>query len=463
MTSLIISVPKFANTEQCYALDIMLGEFLGVSFTVDTFEGESIEITDLNASKKLTLDTSFFKKIRHAWLKCDSMPVLPLPIWTLSDDSIKAKLVHDSVPILYGKPGIIRKNNHLHINVDIFGSAFFMLSRYEELIETDRDAHGRFPATASVAYKAKFLDRPLINEYLEILWECLSQLWPELQRKERQFRKMISCDVDHPVDCDSLSLKKTIRRVGARLLRDNEPKLAIYDALNYLFKKIGSDYFDTYRNNIDWMMQINDRVGNKVAFNFIPIQTDKKREDSNDVRHSRVSNLLKHIVNSGHEVGIHPGYRTFKDATSFKISADAFYQACHNKAIETSGIGGRQHYLMYDISQTPQLWEENGFLYDSSLSFADQAGFRCGVCYEYSMYDLVRKRKMNLKQRPLVSMEGTIIGKDYEFLGCGEDALTRFRYLKNVCQMFNGDYTLLWHNSYLYSKELRKLYESIIK
>ncbi len=463
MKPLIISIPNFAKAEQHYALDVLLGEFLGLSFEVNTFDGEYIEITDIDASKKLSLDASFFKKAHRSWLKHNSMPTLPLTLWNPSGDSIDVKLVHQTLPVLYGKPGIVRKDNNWHLNIDIFGSAFFMLSRYEELIVHERDAHDRFPATASVAYKANFLDRPLINEYLEILWTCLNQLWPGLQRKKRQFRTLISCDVDHPMDHAGYSLKRTIFRVGARLLRDKQPKLALYDALNFAFKKLGSDYFDEYLNNIDWMVKVNDQVGNKVAFYFIPIQTDKEREDPNDVRNPKISALLEHIVDSGHEVGIHPGYRTYKHPENFKNSVNALYEACQKESIDSSCLGGRQHYLMYDMSQTPQSWEKYGLVYDSSLSFADKAGFRCGVCYEYSMYDLVRRRKMSLKQRPLVVMDCTVIGKGYESLGCGNEARSRFQYLKGVCQLFDGDYTLLWHNSYLYSKKLRKLYEFSIK
>lgn len=43
--------------------------------------------------------------------------------------------------------------------------------------------HDRFPATASLAYRAGFLDRPQIDEYLEILWAAMRRLWPGLQRK----------------------------------------------------------------------------------------------------------------------------------------------------------------------------------------------------------------------------------------------------------------------------------------
>ena len=60
-----------------------------------------------------------------------------------------------------------------------------MLSRYEELIVLDRDSHNRFAAESSIAFKAGFLDRPIINEYLEILKWCLNQLWADLEFKEK--------------------------------------------------------------------------------------------------------------------------------------------------------------------------------------------------------------------------------------------------------------------------------------
>ncbi|MBE0471668.1 MAG: polysaccharide deacetylase family protein [Methyloprofundus sp.] len=453
---LTIKIPNLCQSEQRYALDILLGEFLGLVFEVETYAGDVIEITrpgdfddGASSSAKLTLDASFFHQAHQAWLKPESMPVLPLATWTPADDGINANLVEPSVPVLFGQPGLVKNGEHLHLNLDILGSAFFMLSRYEELITKDRDNHDRFPATASVAYKVGFLDRPIVNEYLEILWQCLHQLWPDLKRKEREFRKLISCDVDHPFDLVGYSLKRTILRVGARLIRDKNPKLAIFDGLNYVFKKFGSDTFDEYRNNIDWMMKVNDKAGNKVAFYFIPLQTDKNREDPNDIRSEKISTLLKHIVDSGHEIGIHPGYKTYKFPNNFKESAKILKEACKNKGIDTSNLGGRQHYLRYDVSQTPQLWRDNGFPYDSSLGYADKAGFRCGVCYEYTMYDLMSRQKLQHKQRPLIVMECTIIGQAYEGLGYSQSSMQRFGYFKGICQKFNGDYALLWHNSYL--------------
>jgi len=464
-----IKITNLCQNEQRYALDILLGEFLGLALEVETYEGDVIEITrisdsgEYSSAAKLTLDASFFGKAHKSWLQPGSMPVLPLQNWTPIHDGIEANLLEPSVPVLYGQPGLVKNGDHLHLNLDIFGSAFFMLSRYEELVTQDRDNHNRFPATASMAFKVGFLDRPVVNEYLEILWTCLTQLWPDLVRKERTFRKLISCDMDHPFDLVGYSLKRTILRVGARLLRDKNPKLALYDALNYLFKKFGSDRFDEYRNNIDWMMRVNDAVGNKVAFYFIPVQTDSNKEDPNDVRSEKTSSLLKHIVDSGHEVGFHPGYKTYKFAENFKKSGKALIEACESKQIDVSSLGGRQHYLRYDVSQTPQLWQVNGFVYDSTLGYADKAGFRCGVCFEYTMFDLIQRKKMHLKQRPLIVMECTIIGHAYESLGYSQESTQRFEYFKEICKQFNGDYVLLWHNSYFVLNDAKKLYKRVVR
>src|SRR5690606_19693271 len=50
---------------------------------------------------------------------------------------------------------------------DLFGAAFFYLSRYEEYGKWGTDAHGRFPHEESMIYQAGHLPRPLIDEWLD--------------------------------------------------------------------------------------------------------------------------------------------------------------------------------------------------------------------------------------------------------------------------------------------------------
>lgn len=467
-----IYIPNTCPNEQRYALSILLGEFLGLDFEVSTHAAEKIIITRMgsgqNSEKSFSLDATFFNLAHQHWLAPASMPGLPLQHWNPADDGLMVDLVDPSVPVLYGQPGLVRTADHWHLNLDIFGSVFFMLSRYEELITPERDNHDRFPATASVAYRAGFIDRPLVNEYLEILWACMQGLWggqeagKGLARKTRQFRKFISCDVDHPFDHAGYSLSKTVKRMAARVLRDRNPKLAVLDGLNYCFKKMGSDRFDSYRNNIEWLLQVNKAAGNTVAFYFIPVQTSLSHEDANAVDDPKLINLIKHIIDTGHEVGMHPGYNTYDNPKNFNRSAQTFKSILNSQGIAIAEIGGRHHYLRYDVSVTPGLWAENGFAYDSSLGYADKAGFRTGSCYEYSMYDLAGRQPLRLKQRPLIVMDCTIVSKQYEGLGFTEAAKARFHYFEEVCKRYRGDFALLWHNSFFIDKKAKRFYRELI-
>ena len=101
--------------------------------------------------------------------------------------------------------------------------------------------------------------------------------------------------------------------------------------------------------------------------------------------------------------------------------------------------------------------------YDSTLSFADKTGFRCGVCYEFTMYDLLNRKLFTLKQRPLIVMECTIIASRYEGLGYTEQAMQRFAYFKKVNHQFNGTFNLLWHNSHFENTQDKQFYKELIQ
>ncbi|MBE0472057.1 MAG: polysaccharide deacetylase family protein, partial [Methyloprofundus sp.] len=455
----------------------LLGEFLGLAFDAETYDGDVIEITrplcpngygSSDNSAKLTLDASFFHQAHQAWLKPESMPVLPLASWNPAEESINANLVEPSVPVLYGQPhpegykGLVNNGEHLHLNLDIFGSAFFMLSRYEELITKDRDNHDRFPATASVAYKAGFLDRPIVNEYLEILWQCLHSLWPDLQRKERKAGNFITCDTDWPFDPATYRFISAMKKAARLLIKDKKPIASLQAGWAYLAAKLGLKVKDSYREAISWMMNVNEEAGNRVAFYFITHNTSKL-DTAEDFDSPRVRALFREITNRGHEIGLHPGYETYNNPANFTQTANELKRVLQEENITQDAIGGRQHFLRWDTAQTPRLWEQNGLAYDSTLSFADKTGFRCGVCYEFTMYDLLNRKPFKLKQRPLIVMECTLIAPRYEGLGYTEQAMQRFSYFKKISHQFNGTFNLLWHNSHFENKQDKAFYKELIQ
>lgn len=467
---LLVKIPKVCQNEQRYSLEVLLGEFLGVSYYVEEYEGKLIEISKspsdfgvdvLHSLSSLTLDASFFHKANKFWLKPESMPVLPLDFWLPSGSGIDANLVNASVPVLYGNQGLVRNGLNVHVNLDIFGSAFFMLSRYEELVTTDRDNHGRFPAWASVAHKSDFLDRPIVNEYLEILWQCLKGMWPDLIRKSHLKKNTITCDCDHPFDNSIYFFKLAIKKVARLLLIDKQPLAASKAAWNYLAAKLNLEVNDAYKNSIVWMMDVNEAQGNSVSFYFIPFKTSDF-DGLVDFNSRRIRKLLREISERGHKIGVHPGYETYRNSYNFNLSVHALKKVLKEEGIEHKELGGRQHYLRWDTATTGAMVQANGLAYDSSLSFADKAGFRCGVCYDFTMYDLINRKKYNFKQQPLIVMECSIIDDNYEALGYTERAIKRFSYFKHVCHQFNGSFNLLWHNCHL-GEEDRGIYQRLIK
>lgn len=129
-----VFIPSICLNEQNYILDVMLGEFLGLSFDVVEHQDSNIKITQSGSNNFLTLNTDFFQQAHKSWLKESSMPQLPLVNWNLQADGIDVVSVEESLPVLFGQPSLIQNPQHWHLSLDVFGSAFFMLSRYEELV-----------------------------------------------------------------------------------------------------------------------------------------------------------------------------------------------------------------------------------------------------------------------------------------------------------------------------------------
>jgi hypothetical protein len=62
-------------------------------------------------------------------------------------------------------PTFFHHNENAILNYDAFAMIFYLVSRYEEYTETQRDKHGRFRAKLSLAFQHDFLKIPLVNHF----------------------------------------------------------------------------------------------------------------------------------------------------------------------------------------------------------------------------------------------------------------------------------------------------------
>lgn len=461
--TILVETPDTRSPERDYILDVLLGEFLGLDWSRQPSERHDVRISLPGSDTELLLPDVLLACPAEQWLQPASMPALPLAEWDAAALALNARVADKCIPVIYGEehPEGQQSAQNIRLPVDIFGSAFFMLTRYEELVTEDRDEHDRFPAWASVAYKAGFLKRPIIDEYVELLWAAIKALWPGLERKQRRFTIRPSHDVDAPARYGFCSPRQLVRRMGGDVLKRGNPKAALrapWIRLNTHSRLHPSDPYNTF----DWIMDQSERQGLQSAFYFICGRTHPTKDADYEVEHPAIRKLIRRIHDRGHEIGLHPSYNTYRDPQTLGAEAHRLRQVCEQEGIKQDAWGGRMHYLRWSQDVTAQAWEAAGMAYDSTLGYADRPGFRCGTCMDYPAFDLQRRRKLNLRVRPLVAMECTVIADKYMGLRCSNEAMEAFLMLKKNCRLVNGAFSVLWHNSELGEAQRRVIYSRCI-
>jgi hypothetical protein len=460
-----IQIPSSYEPERRYILSLLFREFLNLNVQIQLADRRDVHIAT-GDGRKLVIADGLFGVPGDQWLKPSSLPRQPLKIWNLKTAAINPMTVSSSIPVIYGKDPVSKNfftvsDGQMSLGLDIFGAAFFMLTRYEEVVKQSRDNHGRFPARASLAHQEGFLDRPIVNEYLEILWACLKKLWPQLQRKPRHFRIHLSHDVDVPLCIVGRSSARVMVSTAGDVVKRKKPALARRRLRSFVqVRRKGPDA--DICNTFDFIMSLSERHDLRSSFYFITDRSAGKVDGSYSMADPWVRGLLRRIHKRGHEIGLHPSYNTFRNPAQIKRELEILLEVAEAENIRQEEWGGRQHFLRWEAPTTWQIWEDAGLAYDSTLSFADHAGFRCGICYEFRVFNLKARRSLDLRERPLIVMEATVLAKRYMHL-TSERALQEVRKLQERCKLYNGDFTLLWHNSELIDEQAIGLYREIVE
>ena len=361
-----------------------------------------------------------------------------------------------------GEGWVSSLENNWICGVDLLGSLFFLLSRYEEVVRHHRDEHDRFPCSASLLGQEGGLDRPLGNEYLEFLWGLMRRIWPGLKRRSRQFRtRCYPYDIDWPSLYWNCPLTGVIRAAGKLLVRQRNPPAALGILRGRLLAPGSRRRWDPY-DNIGWILDQSDHHGLTSTFYYIPSRTDLERDPGMPINHPQVEAQWREIAARGHEIGVHPGYETYQDEGLLCSQVEGVRKQLRSLGIGQEKLGGRQHYLRWKTPETARFLDSAGLDHDSTLGFAEQIGFRCGICYEFPLYDVKCRRKIGLRERPLVVMDCSVMDERYMGLGTGEEARGAIAKLKDRCRQYHGDFTILWHNTRLCREDERSLYLSAL-
>lgn len=348
------------------------------------------------------------------------------------------------------------------IHYDILGLTYWMLNRLEEIGRSDLDNHERFSAKSSHAWKYNYLDRPIVDEWLNILEQVIKRVWPGLKLKKHQFNIKVSHDVDMPSRFAFSSPASVIRSMASLIINNKNIKLALMAPFIYLGSKDKIHPLDPY-NTFDWLMSVSEKNNLTSAFYFICGRTDESKDALYEPDHPIIKKIMLEIYKRGHEVGLHPSYNSYNNPEQIKSEAQRLKKVCKELGIKQSQWGGRMHFLRWSHPTTLQAWNDAGMSYDSTLGYADQPGFRCGTCHDYTGFNPITDTILNIKVRPLIVMECTVIDKRYLGLGYTDKSLQTFIDLKNKCKTVRGNFTILWHNNRFSIELERQLYKRVLE
>jgi hypothetical protein len=436
----------------------VLGDWLGQECVVDTADGATswqLSLTDHHGY--LNLADTFLSLPEPQWLDQSGLPALPLPAWKRTED-----LTRDGssspLPILYGRSRVdgqwvSQHNSQLTVQADLLGSITFLLGRYEQYAVTERDKYDRLTAAASIIGKPELLDRPLADEYAELLWALLLRDWPRLTRPAPQYRLCPTHDVDFPLAVYGRGWKRHLRSVAADITVRDDAALAL-KRLQAIPRVAQGDLSADVNNTFGWMMDQSERRNLQSTFYFLV-------DDANyDLSLPFIAELLREIHTRGHRIGVHPPLGTYRDGAAMLAAVQRFRATLRDAGLAEladSALPGRQHFLQHAVPETWQLYAQAGLGLDSSAAFADRAGFACGTCHRFAPADLRAGEPIALRVAPLIAMEASLFSPRYEHLSW-KDGIAKLARLSQACRSVNGEFVLLWHNSSLITRQQRAAY-----
>lgn len=428
-SKIVITIPSVNIPEVAYTFHCLLSVFLGLRYEI-VIDDEACDYTITCNFQTLQIANFFFKDDRVQQLyQHDNLPS------AVNFSDIELENIQFSQVIFFGNSSWSKQESGFKWGNDIVAASFYMLTRWEETVIENKDEHNRFLAIDSLAHKNNFLHRPIVNEYVEILYHILKSFGLDQIRKVRKYTTLATHDVDRPFLWNSTLGK--IRSIGASLLiRRNKEEIKLR-AQNIV---TGTDPFDTF----DLLMDMSESIGEKAHF-FFMAGGETEFDNFYQLGEQAVIDLIKRIKERNHCIGIHPSYNTYNNTEMLSSEIDALKMATGMEV-----TASRQHYLRFDTSSTWNNLEDADVRWDSTMGYPDEAGFRSGVCYTYPLYDIYNRKQLNLLEKPLIVMDATLLR--YEKLQI-EQALSRVENLQKEVHRYQGEFVFLWHNSSFNSQE----------
>ena len=345
-----------------------------------------------------------------------------------------------------GIPCFFQTSERSIIPCDIFAAAFYMLSRYEEYLPHVKDKHNRYPASASIAYKNGFLERPVVDIWIAKFKQALLKRFPYLDLPKHNFRhvSIIDVSVSH-----CYRKRGLIRSLGGLVIDFFTFKIRRLFQRVVVLTGIKKDPYDNFSELIRMHKK------SKVQVIFFFLFADYSNYDKNvSVNNNGFRFLIKSIADYN-KVSLMASYDSFGKPELLKKERKRLIDL-----IKRSVKSVRFRFNRLDLPDSYKNLVSAEFTDDYSMGYKRTPGFRAGTCKPYYFYDISFEVQLPLKIHPFCVDDYSLI--QYKDL---QEAKNIFARLKDEVQKVNGDFVAVFSNEIIgnKSKFIKDLYFDSIK
>lgn len=220
-------------------------------------------------------------------------------------------------------------------------------------------------------------------------------------------------------------------------------------------------------HNFESWVDLESSYSSRSTFFFFPERVSTRHQSDCVYRYSdrlrfrgkkiTVRRLIRELRDAGNEIGLHPSWHACENAAELRRQ-----KAQLEDVLQKEIVSVRHHFLHFNPKTTPGAQEEAGFLYDSTVGFNRNIGFRYGTCWPFPLWDWRRQIASRVIEVPLCIQDGALFSSNAMALTY-DAALNYVKGLFDVVEEVGGVLTLLWHpDAVAYDAKRWKLYETIL-
>jgi hypothetical protein len=324
-------------------------------------------------------------------------------------------------------------NTEGDIPFDIFSAAFFLVSRYEEYLDHEKDAYGRYSHRGSLAFLEGFLDLPIVELWAQKLREMIRWTFPNEKLGFRKFRYLPTYDIDHAW---CYLRKGLLRTVGQLVMDIATANFKRFQQRFRVLRGLEKDPYDIY----EWLDALHLKYGLKPYY-FFPLAKKVQGYDRNISPYDKKLRDLMAYHASGYRTGVHPSWQS---GDNIKVLREEFvlFSTITGSEPEYS----RFHFLRFNLPEDYRKLLDHGITEEHSMGYGTINGFRASVSTPFKWYDLAAEKLTNLLVYPYCWMDANSY---YEQNYKPSQAYDELKHYHDVVKKVRGTLVTISHNNFL--------------